>query len=154
PLDTVQQIADALTPMLGSKIGKIVFALGILGAAFISAIVVSLTTAWGLGEVLGYKRSLEHHPREAPWFYMVFTLVTLVAAYVVLSGVNLVDITVAVEVMNALLLPIVLVFLFLLATCALPDPYRLKGGYALLVAIVVVVTSVFGVYAGMSGILG
>ncbi len=154
PLDTVQQIADALTPILGLKIGQIVFALGILGAAFISAIVVSLTAAWGLGEVLGYKRSLEHHPREAPWFYGVYTFATLAAALVVISGVNLVNITVAVEVMNALLLPIVLVFLFMLAIKALPYPYRLEGPYAWVVGSIVVVTSVFGVYAGISGLIG
>ena len=44
------------------------------------------------------------------------------------SGVNLVDLTVGVEVMNALLLPIVLGFLYMLALKALPEPYRLKRG--------------------------
>jgi hypothetical protein len=36
------------------------------GAAVVATIVVSLTAAWGVGEVAGYRRSLADHPREAP----------------------------------------------------------------------------------------
>ncbi len=151
-LNTVQQIATALTPIMGSQWGRLVFSLGMLGAALVATIVVSLTAAWGLGEVTGYRRSLAHHPFEAPWFYGVYLTCLLVGAGIVLSGVNLVRLTVAVEVMNALLLPIVLGFLFLLARKALPDPWRLKGPYAWLVAFIVILTSVVGVYAGIAGL--
>ncbi|MBU6410848.1 MAG: divalent metal cation transporter, partial [Verrucomicrobia bacterium] len=89
-LDTVQQIANALIPFLGSFWGKVIFALGMLGAAWVATIVVSLTAAWGLGEVTGYRRSLAHHPFEAPWFYAVYVVSLLIGAGVVLSGVNLV----------------------------------------------------------------
>ncbi len=68
PLDAVQQISDALTPSLGFTTGLVLFALGMIGAALIASIVVSLTAAWGLGEVMGYRRSLEHSPKEAPGF--------------------------------------------------------------------------------------
>jgi hypothetical protein len=50
------------------------------------------------------------------------------------------------------LLPIVLGFLYLLAR-RLPLPYRLRGSYAVIVAIVIAATVVFGVYAGLSGVL-
>ncbi len=59
---------------------------------------------------------------------------------------------VGVQVMNALLLPIVLGFLYLLAR-RLPEPYRLSGFYAVVVALVVLLAAGFGVYAGLSGIL-
>ncbi|MDA8383309.1 MAG: divalent metal cation transporter [Betaproteobacteria bacterium] len=151
PLNTVQQIADALIPFLGRTAGQWVFVLGILGAALVAAIVVSLTAAWGLGEVAGYKRSLEHHPREAPWFYGIFTFGVLAAGAIVASGINLVSVTLAVEVMNALLLPVVLGFLFLLAIKTLPESHRLKGAYAWLVGLVCLATAGFGVYAGLTG---
>ncbi|MDA8094371.1 MAG: divalent metal cation transporter [Betaproteobacteria bacterium] len=151
PLNTVQQIAEALTPFLGRTAGQWVFVLGILGAALVAAIVVSLTAAWGLGEVAGYKRSLEHHPREAPWFYGVFTFGVLAAGAIVASGINLISVTLAVEVMNALLLPVVLGFLFLLAIKTLPESHRLKGAYAWLVGAVCLATAGFGVYAGLTG---
>jgi Mn2+/Fe2+ NRAMP family transporter len=151
-LNTIQQIADALVPFLGSFWGKMIFALGLLGAAWVAAIVVSLTAAWGLGEVTGYKRSLANHPFEAPWFYGVYVASLLVGAAIVLSGVNLVSLAVAVNVMNALLLPVVLGFLYLLARRALPEQWRLKGAYACLAGLVVLFATGLGVYAGIRGL--
>jgi Mn2+/Fe2+ NRAMP family transporter len=154
PLNDVAQIAAALTPVLGDTVGRIVFALGISGAALVATIVVSLTAAWGLGEVTGYRHSLEHHPREAPWFYGVFIASLVAGGVLVASGTSLVQLSVAVEVMNAALLPIVLAFLFLLARKALPAPYRLSGWYAWVVGITILVTSGFALYAGAQGIFG
>lgn len=151
-LDNVHHISQALIPFLGELTGKILFAVGMSGAALIAAIVVSLTAAWALGEVTGYKRSLEHHPKEAPWFYATYIFILIVSAMVVASGINLVNLSVAVNVMNALLLPIVLGFLFLLARKALPASYRLRGFYAGLVAVILLMTAAFGLYAGVVGI--
>jgi uncharacterized membrane protein len=55
--------------------------------------------------------------------------------------------------MNALLLPLVLAFLYLLAR-RLPPAYRLRGFYAFVVALVIAGTIVFGVYSGLSGLAG
>jgi len=153
PLNTVHQISNAITPFLGTTAGHLLFALGISGAALVAAIVVSLTAAWGLGEVTGYRRSLQDHPKEAPWFYGIYTVTLIIGGCIVASGVNLVNLSVAVEVMNALLLPIVLGFLFMLAIKALPEPYRLKGWYAWFVGIVLFATSAFGLIAGVFGSL-
>ncbi|MDQ1550165.1 MAG: hypothetical protein QOD27_1823 [Microbacteriaceae bacterium] len=153
-LQTVREISDAITRYLGPFAGRVLFSLGIVGAALIAAIVASLTAAWGIGEVTGYKRSLEHKPSEAPWFYVVFTVVVIVGALVVISGINLVQLNLYVQVMNALLLPIVLTFLYLLARKALPDRYRLTGRYRWVVLTVIAVTASFGVYAAISGIVG
>jgi Mn2+/Fe2+ NRAMP family transporter len=154
PLNTVHQISDALTPSLGVTAGRILFALGMSGAALVATIVVSLTAAWGLGEILGFRRSLQDHPKDAPWFYGIYTATLILGGILIASDkINLVNLSVAVEVMNALLLPIVLGFLYLLACKALPDKYRLKGKYAITVGIILLVTSVFGVYAGISGSL-
>ncbi|MES1988018.1 MAG: divalent metal cation transporter [Pseudomonadota bacterium] len=151
PLNTVQQISDALTPTVGATAGRLLFALGMTGAALVAAIVVSLTAAWGLGELIGYRRSLQDHPKEAPWFYGIYTATLVIGGVVVSSGTNLVNLNVAVEVMNALLLPIVLGFLYLLALKALPEPYRLKGIYAVIVGLILGITSLFGLYAGVVG---
>jgi NRAMP (natural resistance-associated macrophage protein)-like metal ion transporter len=150
PLDTVQEISDSLVPFLGPDVGRVVFALGMSGAALVAAIVVSLTAAWGIGEVTGYRRSLADQPKEAPWFYGIFTATLVLGGLLVMSGINLVKLSVAVEVLNALLLPIVLGFLFALARMALPEESRLKGVYAWVVGVVILVTAGFGIYAGFS----
>ncbi|GBE15520.1 divalent metal cation transporter MntH [bacterium BMS3Abin14] len=149
-LNTVQQIADALTPFLGKTVGTILFALGMVGASLVAAIVVSLATAWGLGEVSGYQRSLEHQPHKAPWFYIVYTVMLGIGGLMVVSGINLVNLSVAVQVMNAALLPIVLGFLYILALKALPKPYCLHGVYSVVVGVVVAMTSILGLYAAVS----
>lgn len=153
PLDTVGQITQALTPSLGDTLGRTLFGLGMLGAAMVAAIVVSLAAAWGFGEVTGYKHSLEHHPREAPWFYAIFTIGIVGGAVIVGVVPNLVALSVGVEVMNALLLPLVLGFLVALAIKALPEEHRLRGTYRWFVLAVVALVSVLGVYGGISGLL-
>jgi Mn2+/Fe2+ NRAMP family transporter len=152
-LDTVQQIAAAITPYVGEHTGRVLFALGMTGSALVATIVVTLTAARALGEVLGIKHSLEHEPREAPWFYGIYTASLAFAALVVASGANLVRLSVGVQVMNALLLPIVLGFLYLLAR-RLPQPHGLRGPYAWIVALTILVTTGFGVVAAIAGIAG
>lgn len=151
-LNTVEQISDAITPHLGVDAGRILFSLGFVGAALVAAIVVSLTAAWGMGEITGYRRSLGDGVKQAPWFYVVYVAVLAVGAAVVMSGVNLIDINIFVQVVNALLLPIVLGFLVLLSQRALPEPYRLKGRYAVVVWTVTGVMCALGVYSGIAGI--
>ncbi len=151
-LNTVEQISDAITPHLGVDAGRILFSMGMVGAALVAAIVVSLTAAWGMGEVTGYRRSLGDGVKQAPWFYVVYVAVLAVGATVVMSGVNLIDINIFVQVVNALLLPIVLGFLAVLSQKALPEPYRLKGRYAVVVWTVTVVMCALGVYSGIAGI--
>ena len=152
-LDTVQQIAEAITPFIGAETGRLLFGLGMTGSALVATTVVTLTAARTLGEVLGVKHSLEHAPREAPWFYGIYTASLVTGALVVASGANLVTLSVGVQVMNAMLLPLVLGFLYLLAR-RLPVPYRLDGAYSLIVAAVIVLTAGLGVYAGLAGVAG
>ena len=152
-LETVQQIAQALTPFLGDTAGRILFGLGMAGSALVATIVVTLTAARTLGETLGVKHSLEHSPRHAPWFYGIYTVALAAGGLIVASGANLVALSVGVQVMNALLLPIVLGFLYLLAR-RLPMPHRLRGGYAVVVALCILATAGFGVYGAVSGLGG
>jgi Mn2+/Fe2+ NRAMP family transporter len=150
-LDTVHRIAEAITPFLGEFGGKLLFGLGMVGAALVASIVVSITAARTFSELLGVKCSLDHKPREAPWFYGAYSAALVGCGAVVASGVNLVSLSVGVQVMNALLLPFVLGFLFLLAR-RLPEPYRLRGTYAAVCAAVIAVASLFGVFSGVSGL--
>jgi Mn2+/Fe2+ NRAMP family transporter len=152
-LDTVQQIAQAITPYLGETTGKLLFGLGLSGSAMVATIVVTLTAARTLSEVLGVKHSLEHEPLEAPWFYGIYTVTLIAGALLIVSGINLVDLSVGVQVMNALLLPIVLGFLYLLAQ-RLPEPYRLQGAYAWIVGLVIAAAVIFGLYSAVLGLWG
>jgi len=150
-LENIGDITKLLVPALGPVIGRTIFAVGTLGAAMVAAIVVSLACAWGFGEVAGYRRSLEHRPLEAPWFYLMYSFAVIGGAIVVGLVPNLVALNIAVEVMNALMLPVVLGFLVLLAFRALPPQHRPRGIYAWVVVGVSVLTAGLGVFGGIAG---
>ena len=152
-LSTVGQMSQAMTPYLGVETGRLIFSFGVLGAGMVAAIVASLALAWGLGEVAGYRRSLEYHPLKAKWFYGVYALCVIGGALVVGLAPNLISLNVGVQVMNALLLPIVLGFLVRLAMVTLPESRRLKGRYMWLTVAVCAVTCAFGVLGGIGGLL-
>jgi Mn2+/Fe2+ NRAMP family transporter len=152
-LSTVGEMSEALTPFLGQQVGRLVFGLGVFGAGLVAAIVSSLALAWGLGEVAGYRRSLEYRPLEARWFYAMYAVCVIGGATVVAVAPDLVSLNVGVQVMNALLLPVVLGFLVRLAMVALPPAQRLRGWYLRVVIGVCVVTCALGVIGGIGGLL-
>ena len=153
-LDSVAQIAAAFAEHLGGTFGHLVFALGLSGGALVATIVVCLTSAWSIGEILGLRHSLEHHPREAPIFYGSFLLMLAVGGTLVASGVNLVRLSIAMGVLNAMLLPLMLWCLYRLARHCLPAGQRIEGAYAVAVAALFLATGGLGLYAGLMGALG
>lgn len=113
-IDDASQAATALVPLAGSYAG-ILFAVGLVSAAFLGAFVVAVSTAWAFGETFGWPHSLNHRPPQAKRFYTLYAAgVLLAAAIVLIPNIPLVTVTVLVEAGNALLLPIVLTFLLLL----------------------------------------
>lgn len=146
-LQTVGQIAQSLTPYLGHVGGTVLFGLGMLGAALVAAIVASLAGAWGLAEVFGWKHTLNERPNRATAkFYLTYGLAHIVGAVLVLASVDLVNLAVDVEVMNALLLPIVLGLLLALEARALPEQWRMRGLHKHLTRALCFVTIGFGLY--------
>ena len=153
-LGSVADIVGILGPVTGTHQAELVVGLSVMGAAMIAAIVVSLAAAWGIGEVTGYRRSLDHRIADAPWFYGLFAVVVVAAAVTVGLVHNLVSLAIAVQVMNALLLPLVLGMLFLLGRSALPAAHRLRGWHAVVTGVVMLAVSALGVYCGIAGALG
>jgi NRAMP (natural resistance-associated macrophage protein)-like metal ion transporter len=150
-LASVGDMSQALTPFLDTATGNLVFGAGVLGAGMVAAIVCSLAFAWGLGEVAGYRRSLELHPFEARWFYGVYTICVVGGAMVVAVWPDLVSLNIGVQVLNAFMLPLVLGFLIALAVKTLPHAHRLRGWYLWTMLAVVVLTCALGVFGGISG---
>jgi NRAMP (natural resistance-associated macrophage protein)-like metal ion transporter len=147
PLQTVGQISHALTPYLGRVGGTVLFGLGMLGAALVAAIVASLAGAWGLSEVFGWRHTLNERPNRATAkFYITYALAHIVGAFLVLGSVDLVNLAVDVEIMNALLLPIVLGLLLALEARALPPQWRMRGLYKYTTRALCLFVMAFGLY--------
>lgn len=144
-LNTVQQISEALTPFLGPTIGKILFAVGLSGAALVAAIVVTLASSWGFGEIFKKPASLNYKWKEAPAFYIFYCSLLVIAGIIVLSGVPLIPLTLGVEVLNTILLPIVLGFLIALAWKVLPKKHALHLWEKIVLIIIYIVVCGLGV---------
>jgi len=153
-LENVPQIVTAFSATLGPTAGRLVFVAALGGGALVATITVCLTAAWALGEVAGFHHSLEHHPLQAPWFYGAFALILVAGGALVSSGINLIRLSIAMGVVNALLLPIALFFLFRLARTKLPEELRLKGAYAATVGTIFFCAAAVAVYAALAGIAG
>ncbi|MGA3219183.1 MAG: divalent metal cation transporter [Acidimicrobiales bacterium] len=147
-LTSVQAISAALVPYLGTAAGKLAFGLGMAGAAMLAAIVVSLAAAWGFAELTGARRSLNCRATQAPLFYGVYVASLALAAGLTLVVGSPVRLSVAIEVGNALLLPVVLGFLLALAHKALPAPYRLHRAQATVTLVVVVAVLALNIELG------
>ena len=127
-LNTVGQLSAALRPALGSVGARVLLGTAMLGAGLIAALVASLAGAWGVAEVFGWVHTLnERLNRRSARFYLSYAIAHVLGAAIVLSSPNLVSLVIDVEVMNALLLPVVLGFLLVLEARALPAQWRMRG---------------------------
>jgi len=150
-LGSVGEIEAAFAATLGPAAGRVVFVLGLSGAALVAAIVACLAFAWAFGEALGVRHSLEHDPAEAPWFYATIAVMLLGAGGLVASGVNLVSLAVGAGVANAILLPGILALLVALARTALPPGLRLAGAWGATAGAALLGVGAIGLIAGMAG---
>src|SRR5579875_3068622 len=146
-LNTVGDIAHAVAPFLGTWPARILIGVAVLGGGLVAALVVSLAGSWGLADVLGWRHSLNERLSRRNWrFYAVYALAHVLGAVIVLSSADLVSLAVDVEVMNAILLPIVLGFLLALEVRALPKEHRMRGPYRWTVWTLCGIVMAFGLY--------
>ena len=103
--------AKALEPLAGDLAGKL-FAIGLIGAAMLAASVLPLSTAYSVCEYAGVEDALDDGFAEAKVFYVTFGVITaLAAALVLMPGAPLITILVVSQVVNAILLVPLLVFM-------------------------------------------
>ena len=133
-LDSVGRISDALTPFLGLQVGRLLFSAGVLGAATVAAIVCSLALAWGIAEVAGQHRAPGGVLPRNRWFPSAYAAGVAGCAGLTWWAPDLVWLNIAAQVANAVLLPVLVGTLVVLAATVLPVGDRLRGWYLLLVA--------------------
>ena len=119
------QAARALEPLAGS-LAKALFAIGLVGAALLAASILPLSTAYSVGDLTGSPAALDDGPKDAPLFYSTFGVMTALAAgLILLPGVPLIRVLVITQVLNAVLLLPLLIFMYGIAR-----DKRLMGEYA------------------------
>ncbi len=90
---------------------------------------------------------------RARWFGALYVACIASVALLVALSPDLIALNIAVQVMNALLLPLVLGLLLALSARALPAKVRPRGVYRALLACVFALTSALGLLGGVAGAL-
>lgn len=108
-VETAADAARALGPLVG-EYAPVVFGAGLFGASMLAAGVLPLATAYAVTEAFGFEKGVTRTFREAPVFLGLFTgLILLGAGVALLPELNVIDLLVATQLLNGLLLPVVLV---------------------------------------------
>jgi Mn2+/Fe2+ NRAMP family transporter len=114
---TIAEAKDAamsLKPFAGA-IASQVFAFGLFVASIFSAAILPIATAFYVCEAFGFEAGIDKRFDEAPQFYWLFTLIIVIGVTVILlPGAPLIAITIWTQVLNAILLPIVLICMMII----------------------------------------
>jgi Mn2+/Fe2+ NRAMP family transporter len=114
-ISTAADAARALEPLAGPG-ASVLFAVGLLGASFLGLGVVPLTSAYTTCEAFGWETGVNWNWREARAFYSLLAFfIGFAALFVMIPGLPLIQVMLAAQVLNAMLLPFILVFVMLLA---------------------------------------
>ncbi|HXN64458.1 MAG TPA: Nramp family divalent metal transporter [Candidatus Acidoferrales bacterium] len=110
------EAAQALAPLAGSWAAKL-FAFGLLNASVFAASILPLSTAHVICEGMGFEAGIDHKFSEAPTFYWLYTaLIVIGGGLILIPNAPLLKILVFSQVANGVWLPVVLIFLVLLAS--------------------------------------
>jgi Mn2+/Fe2+ NRAMP family transporter len=110
----VAEVAQALGPLAG-RFAELLFAIGLINAALLSAAILPLATAYNVCEGLGFESGVDKRFSEAPAFYALYTfLIAAGAGFVLIPRLPLLKVIIYSQVANGILLPFVLVFMLLL----------------------------------------
>jgi Mn2+/Fe2+ NRAMP family transporter len=114
-ISSAADAARALHPFAG-RYAEALFAIGLLGASLLAAAILPIATSYVVSESLGYEKGIGRTREEAPVFINVITGMILIGAIVaIIPGVPVIGLLVAVQVVNGLLLPINLFFIWRLS---------------------------------------
>jgi len=106
--------AAALKPLAGQW-AFLLFAVGLVNAAILSAAILPLATAYNICEGLGLESGVNKKWSEAPGFYWLYTLlIAFGAGVVLLPRIPLLKVILYSQVVNGVLLPFLLIFMLIL----------------------------------------
>ena len=114
-IETAADAARALVPVAGPLAGAL-FAVGLVAASLLGLATVPLTSAYAMCEAFGWEAGLDRRWRQAPAFYGLLAIfVAFSALFMLIPGLPLISVMFLAQVFNGLLLPVVLIFVMLIA---------------------------------------
>lgn len=110
-IESAADAARALEPVVGSS-AKLLFAVGLLGASLLAGAVLPLATSYAISEAFGIPKGVNLDFRRGRVFFSLFTaLIIIGTGLALIPNLPVIQLLVAVQVLNGILLPIILVFI-------------------------------------------
>jgi NRAMP (natural resistance-associated macrophage protein)-like metal ion transporter len=114
-ISSAADAARALKPFAG-QYAEVLFGIGLLGASLLAAAILPIATSYVISESFGYEKGVGRRREEAPVFVNIITAMIMLGAFVaIIPGVPVISLLVGVQVVNGVLLPINLFFIWRLA---------------------------------------
>jgi len=108
-INEAKDAAVSLRPFAGAFASQL-FAFGLFVASIFSATILPLATAFYVCEAFGFEAGINKKIKEAPQFYALFTSIIAIGVFIILlPNAPLIAITIWTQVINAMLLPVVLI---------------------------------------------
>ncbi len=141
-ISSAAQAAKALSPFAGHY-AELLFGVGLLGASLLAAAILPIATSYVVSESFGYEKGIGRRREDAPVFVgMITAMIVLATIVAIIPGVPVISLLVGVQVVNGLLLPINLYFIWRLSRSArVMGERRSRGLLDGAAAITVVLTS-------------
>jgi NRAMP (natural resistance-associated macrophage protein)-like metal ion transporter len=154
-ISSAADAARSLKPFAG-QYAEVLFGVGLLGASLLAAAIVPIATSYVISESLGYEKGIGRRREEAPVFVNIITAMIMLGAFVaIIPGVPVISLLVGVQVVNGVLLPINLFFIWRLARSAhVMGERRSRGLLDGATAVTVLVTSTLSVALVLITVLG
>ena len=113
-ITTAADAASALAPLLG-PFAKYLFAIGLIGSGAIAIPVLLASTAYAITGTIGWPAGLSKLPWENEGFYLILTGALLVSLVLALLHLDPIRLIFWANVLNGLLAPVLVAFIFLMA---------------------------------------
>ena len=129
-IHSAAEAAAALEPLVSSfgnagLIAKFIFAIGVIGLGLLAVPVLAGSAAYALSEALGWKYGLDKKLKDAPGFYAIIIVATLIGLSLNFLGVNPIKALIYTAVMNGI---VCVPLLFIIGKIA--GSQKIMGNYA------------------------
>jgi Mn2+/Fe2+ NRAMP family transporter len=154
-ISSAADAARALTPFAG-QFAEALFGIGLLGASLLACAILPIATSYVVAESLGYEKGIGRRREEAPVFIGLITgMIALSAIVAMIPGLPVIDLLVGVQVVNGVLLPINLFFIWQLSRShAVMGKHASRGMLDLTTGITVVVLSALSIALVLVTVVG
>jgi NRAMP (natural resistance-associated macrophage protein)-like metal ion transporter len=141
-ISSAADAARALNPFAG-RYAEVLFGIGLLGASLLAAAILPIATSYVISESLGYEKGVGRRREEAPVFVNIITAMIMISTFVaIIPGVPVISLLVGVQVVNGILLPINLFFIWRLShSTSVMGEHSSRGLLNGLAGVTVLVTS-------------